>query len=356
MMRIVLLLVLVHCILSLKFNHFNSKLLNKQTNDKEINIQAISNSAETDLLDPITLFPNTTWVWEKAPPKFSLSTLKDNQTATAAGWILNLIEFIHWASFPIGFYVCYYIYSNANGLAQLPALGNDVNRVFFLILGLFCQIFGGGISGNMMHEYEGWQVTPFRNIIKLSEDPIKASQQLDYIRIQKYNNAWLRSVAYQMLFTFQSLGLAFFSVASYGVNTYTTVLVVASTLIALIGPKRPRLNLKVFGQPVLPLSLSLTAVFAVNIIVNLFAAVHLLQPVLEKAWPILPFLGFIPKSIGAIILSVAGPLLIGLGGAYEGGIAESTFNQWNHFIAFVILTLGLIVEYFIYSLALGHLQ
>ena len=29
------------------------------------------------------------------------------------------------------------------------------------------------------------------------------------------------------------------------------------------------------------------------------------------------------------------------GGAYEGWIAESSFNQWQHFIAFVILTLGL---------------
>jgi hypothetical protein len=32
---------------------------------------------------------------------------------------------------------------------------------------------------------------------------------------------------------------------------------------------------------------------------------------------------------------------VAAGGAYEGWIAESSFNQWNHFIAFVILTLGL---------------
>ena len=45
---------------------------------------------------------------------------------------------------------------NAPKLAQI--LGGDYSRVFFLLLGLLSQIFGGGISGNMMHEYEGWQV------------------------------------------------------------------------------------------------------------------------------------------------------------------------------------------------------
>jgi hypothetical protein len=30
-------------------------------------------------------------------------------------------------------------------------------------------VFGGGITGNMMHMYEGWQVAPFRNPLTLPE-------------------------------------------------------------------------------------------------------------------------------------------------------------------------------------------
>lgn len=48
------------------------------------------------------------------------------------------------------------MFMNAPKLAT--HLGGDYSRVFFLLLGLLSQIFGGGISGNMMHEYEGWQV------------------------------------------------------------------------------------------------------------------------------------------------------------------------------------------------------
>ena len=41
------------------------------------------------------------------------------------------------------------------------------------------------------------------------------------------------------------------------------------------------------------------------------------------------------------IEALLAPLTVAAGGAYEGWIAESSFNQWQHFIAFVILTLGL---------------
>ncbi len=53
--------------------------------------------------------------------------------------------------------MAWYIFINTAKI--LPWVGGDPTRVFLLILGLLCQVFGGGISGNLMHTYEGWQVS-----------------------------------------------------------------------------------------------------------------------------------------------------------------------------------------------------
>ncbi|CAN0512191.1 unnamed protein product, partial [Laminaria digitata] len=64
---------------------------------------------------PGTLFPQgVAWSTVKAPPKKSLRELPTPQDKTAAAWILNLIELIHWASFPLGFYVAYFVFENAS--------------------------------------------------------------------------------------------------------------------------------------------------------------------------------------------------------------------------------------------------
>lgn len=98
---------------------------------------------------PNTMFPaDVKWSVDKAAPKESLSALITPQNKTAAAWILNLIELVHWASFPLGFYVAHKVFVNAGVLSD--ALDGDVSRVFFIVLGLLCQVFGGGISGNMM--------------------------------------------------------------------------------------------------------------------------------------------------------------------------------------------------------------
>ncbi|CAN0539073.1 unnamed protein product, partial [Scytosiphon promiscuus] len=88
------------------------------------------------------------WSTAKAPPKKSLSQLPTRQDKTAAAWILNMIEQAHWAAFPLGFRVAYFIFENASSLATV--LGGSTARVFCIMLGLMCQIFGGGISGGMM--------------------------------------------------------------------------------------------------------------------------------------------------------------------------------------------------------------
>lgn len=283
---------------------------------------------------PTLIFPELAWGWDKAPPKASLAALPTPQTASAAAWKLNLIEAIHWASFPLGFAVVHFMFVHSAAIA--PAVGGDPTRVFFLLLGLLSQIFGGGISGNAMHMYEGWQVTPFRNPLALPAAP--TAGELDQIRVPEYNNAWLRAVAYQMLFTFQTLGLGLFTLGAFGAKPWTVALVGGSMAVALLGPHTPRpaFNLTVDGQPrpILPLSWSLLAVFAVNVVFN-FAGYHAVFGPTFAAW-LGPTMG--PLAPWAPLLA---PSCVAAGGAIEGAVAESTFNQWWHFGAFAVLMAGL---------------
>jgi hypothetical protein len=268
--------------------------------------------------------------------------LNPAQARSARPLVLNLIALIHWASFPLGFYVLAYIFVHAEVIA--PHVDGDLLRVFWLQLGMACQVFGGGISGILMHEYEGWQVTPFRNILGLQST--SSPEDVSQVLVPHFNNAWLRAVAYQMLFTFQTAGLGFFSLGVFGARPLPLILVIGGIAVALLGPAEPRtqFNRLVEGvpQPVLPLSWSLLIVFALNAFANLIACYHFFGPTLAQAWPpsLLPWLAVLPAWL-VPWLSLLAPLTVAAGGAYEGWIAESSFNQWQHFIAFVILTLGL---------------
>lgn len=302
--------------------------------------------------DPKIIFPvSGTWEWQRAQPKQEL--IEVNQEATAAPWILNIIEAIHWASFPVGLYVTYYIFSNTAKIATYLPDGSD--GVFWIILGLMFQIFGGG-AANLMHAYEGWQITPFRNPIMLPNGdphppaPVRPPTQaeVDAIRIYNSNNQWLRTVTYQFLFTFQCVGLASFVVAVFGASAPTLALIALAAFVGLVGPKEPRLGFTrtVNGteRSVLPLSLPLFITFIVIASLNLWANVALFASVLAAtAWPptLLPWLKVIPANVGGVLAALASPVLTGLGGLYEGYVAESSFNQWDHFIAFVMLISGL---------------
>lgn len=316
--------------------------------------------------DPQVLFPpGRPFAWQKNFPgsrdehvKRSLGQLSPPQTQHAAAWILNLVEAIHWASFPIGFFVAHYIYSHAALLAPAAPGG-----VYFIVLGLLCQVFGGGISGNMMHVYEGWQVTPFVNPLTLPDpgsrppQPPPSPEWVDATRVTHFNNAWLRATAYQMLFTFQSLGLGFFSLAAFGTSAATVLLTAGTALVATLGPKTPRTSFyrTVQGErrPYLPLSVSLLAVFAVNVVVNLAANYVVFQGCMRSMISslLVQFFGSAPALLLlplTVLASVSGPLVIAAGGAVEGYLAETSFNQWHHFIAFVILTAGLLLELAMY--------
>jgi hypothetical protein len=202
------------------------------------------------------------------------------------------------------------------------------------------QVYGGGISGNLMHQYEGWQVAPFRNPLKPHNGEAEP----------EYNNAWLRAVAYQMLFSFQTLGVIFVTLGNYGVNKYTTALTVATGLVMTLGPQLPHCT-TIFpripilgkaitkitqGRPIFPLSIWLFLAF----LVNSFAATAAYMKMFGKidwATSSVPVLAHIPSRL----LSVIPFLLVASGGIFEGVVAESSFNQLHHLFAFVLLDLGL---------------
>ena len=215
-----------------------------------------------------------------------------------------------------------------------------------------------------MHVYEGWQVTPFHNLIELGENP--SPSQIEAIRIQNGNSGWLRSVALTLLTGFQNLGMALISTAIYGINPWTLFLIAATVFVSLVGPKKPLaqdLNIKIFGkrlgdffyrvnrfnpsakQPFLPIPASLIIALIVNGTVNILANIRLFYPAFAAsgAWPpsILPFLQFIPVPIGALISAIISPVLIAFGGIWEGVVAETSFLQKQHLLAFLILLTGL---------------
>ena len=95
---------------------------------------------------PGLIYPPLPWAFQKAAPKTSLNP---TLARSARPLVLNLIELIHWASLPLGFYVLAYIFVHAEVIAT--HVEGDLLRVFWLQLGIACQVFGGGISGILMH-------------------------------------------------------------------------------------------------------------------------------------------------------------------------------------------------------------
>lgn len=264
-------------------------------------------------------YPEPGWEWQKPEPKTYL--VEHDLAKYARAWILNLVEFVHWLPFVPTFILSFIIFQHSSNLHLL--LGSDI-QVFLVLLSPLVQTFGG-LMGITMHEYEGWQVVFFQN-------PLDTD-----FKIKDCNNEWLREVAYKLLFFLQGAGLLAFSLGVFGINKITLAFAAISAIIAFIGPQNPKATFYVNEQPVFPLSVSMSIVFIVNAVVNFFAYFHLFDTALATAN--LP-----------IVLAGVAPALLMLGGVIEGVIAESTFNQWWHFIAVIFLNLGMIVQIYFFGL------
>ncbi|NEP55315.1 MAG: hypothetical protein F6K65_43660, partial [Moorea sp. SIO3C2] len=236
-------------------------------------------------------------------------------------WILNLVEFVHWILLVPSFYLSYIIFEHTDTLTQV--LGDSL-QVYLLSVAPLIQAFAGLVAV-VMHEYEGWQVVFFKN-------PVNQD-----FRIQDVNNAWLREIAYKMLFLLQIVGLLAFSMGAIGVSKTFVVFAISSIILAFLSPQQYKTEFKMFGQPLFPIAIPIVVIFIINALINLYAYYVLFSPVLgTHHYPGL--------------LALAAPVLFMAGGIIEGVFAESTFNQWVHFWAVILLNLGLIVQIYTFGL------
>eukprot|EP00594_Rhizosolenia_setigera_P011917 CAMPEP_0178970528 /NCGR_PEP_ID=MMETSP0789-20121207/19615_1 /TAXON_ID=3005 /ORGANISM="Rhizosolenia setigera, Strain CCMP 1694" /LENGTH=332 /DNA_ID=CAMNT_0020657089 /DNA_START=124 /DNA_END=1122 /DNA_ORIENTATION=- len=252
------------------------------------------------------------WSFDKAPPKASLQSVgpqKKDRSGTAAAWILNIVEGAHWLTLPPTFLGSYAIMLNHD--FWLNMFGGSELRVL-----LFCLApligFVGGLPPIVMHTYESWQVAPFRN-------PVEGEFVL-----QDYNNGWMRAVAYKYLFIIQGVGLV---MANHGYNGFKTVgISLALILLSYVGDQSKKATFKINDQPVFPVPIVAIPLFLWGVIFNLLAAISLAGHISDN-----------PLVHWGLIVA---PLLTAAGGVVEGLIAESTFNQWIHLGAVIMLIAG----------------
>mmetsp|Transcript_6997 Transcript_6997/g.9460 ORF Transcript_6997/g.9460 Transcript_6997/m.9460 type:complete len:336 (-) Transcript_6997:156-1163(-) len=269
-------------------------------------------------------FPDApAWGWNKAPAKTSLSNpealgpyLPSDQSWSAKGWELNLVQLVHWTPVVPSVIMAWQVFKNAN--AWESYLGTK-QRVLMMLLSPIVAFFGG-LPGIMMHTYEGWMVAPFKNPL--------ANDTLD---VKAYNNEWLRIVAYHFIFVMQYVGLQLLSVAILGPEYFWGTLgslSVAGFLIAYLGNQKPKATFDLFGHSTFPLSWYTIVPFIMCAVLNMFAFFKLGEHVYANE-------GF----VGAV-KSLAAPVLIAAGGVIEGLLAETRFNQWLHIFAVILFNAG----------------
>jgi len=274
------------------------------------------------------------WGWQKPPPKESLyrvnltingETHIVDQSKTAKQWILNLIELIHWAPALPAFLMANTIYHHSHWWEH--ALGHT-QGVEFRMVGLILSpivAFAGGLPAMAMHEFEGWQVAPFRS-----------PEDKKCVNVQEYNNERLRRVNYRFIFVLQAWGFMLQNIAVFCVNGLNGFLVPTAIVFAYIGfadqriPKEPH----IFGNPAFPLSAVSLIVFILAASLNLcafgFIGINIYQD---------------QPEILRVVKAILPVTLIAIGGVIEGLLAETTFNQWLHGLAFFILNIGFWAEY-----------
>lgn len=252
------------------------------------------------------IYPQPGWVWQY--PAVKQSILK-----FAHPLALGVVEFFHYALFITQLGVAYALY------VFPPEASYD--SLFWLMMAPVFQILAG-FAPIVMHEYEGWQVAPF-------QEPPSDPGQPPLDRSQ-FNNERLREAAYKLLFAYQAIAAIMFVIGVYGVEEWKigpltiaspwTLVILGATFVWLyVSPRRPLSTLCVdFGQgkrPVFPIPIGILVVFAIATLIYIISMVHLY--------------GLVPALITTVFLI--------LGGAVEGLIAESTFNQFWHWLAVVFL-------------------
>ena len=268
-------------------------------------------------------FPsNTSWGWNKAPPKKSLYDI--DMAHTANTFMLNFVELVHWAPLIPAFLMAQSILTNSDKWTDY--YDNDEQRTILFLLSPIVAFFGG-LPGIMMHTYEGWQVAPF-------DSPLRGKEENTNVIISDKNNQWLRIVAYFFIFNMQYIGLQAFSYSVLG-PTYLygnlKSVSILGFLICYLGNQeyKATFNFKLgntAGGTVFPLAWATIIPFMMSTVLNLYAFIDLGKLVFPG-----PF---------SVINSLAPPILIGLGGAVEGLLAETIFDQKIHAFAVILFNVG----------------
>lgn len=262
-------------------------------------------------------FPNKpAWGWNKASPKTSLDKLTPSRSWNANPLMLNLVEMIHYAPGIPAFIFAYKVVKNSD--FWLAKFDGDSMRLFLFVLTQVLS-FLGGLPGFVMHTYEGWQVSPFLN-------PLCDKEMLV---VSDKNNQWLREVAYKFIFIMQYVGLSSLALAVLGpgfLGGHFYKLFWIGLGIAYLGNQTWKMTFTLFGQSTFPLAYCVFIPFVLGASINLYA------------W------NKLAGSTVGLIKAVFPGVLIAFGGAYEGLIAETTFYQYNHFLAVLCFFVGILMQ------------
>ncbi|MFN7894631.1 MAG: hypothetical protein ACK5Q6_00500 [Cyanobacteriota bacterium] len=255
------------------------------------------------------------WPWKKAPARPSLVRL--GQAATARGWILNLVQLGHWLVLLSVLPVAWVAFSRADGLAA--QLGSSW-QVFALLISIVLPV-AASAGPIMMHAREQWQLTP----------PAGA------YGIQDGHDPVLRRLAYRTLFSGLTLAQLLLPLAVFGLQPALVALVLALGLVVVAGPSRPLVPWRHAGVHLMPVAQPLALAMGASIVLSVAAYWKLLAPgLVAMGWP----------AAAALLPLVCN----GVGGALEATQAETTYNQWWHLVAVVVLSGGSLLYGFLLAL------
>ncbi|QMS92301.1 hypothetical protein HUN01_33680 [Nostoc edaphicum CCNP1411] len=251
-----------------------------------------------------SFYPIPGWLWQYPKPKPS--------TSNANSAMLLIVELFHYLTYltQLGVAYSFYYYRDF----YQPSCG----AFFFVVMAPIFQQIAGSFP-MLMHEYEGWQIAECKD---------------SGCEPEKYNNDQLRYVTYKLLFLFQAIAAGMYTIGVLGFDKWqlvfleidkpwTVILIITILLWLYILPRDTKpFPKKLNGQDIFPV-------------------------------PFLTFLSFIPLTLSftaSLIYLMGGwsALFPGLlvsalylgGGLSEGLGAESTFNQWWHLLAVVLLNAG----------------
>jgi hypothetical protein len=262
------------------------------------------------------------WGWNKAAPKKSLYAI--DMAHTANTFMLNIVELVHWAPIIPAFLMAQSVLSNSEKWTHYFD-DNELRTLLFLLAPIIS--FFGGLPGIMMHTYEGWQVAPF-------DSPLRGPNDDTNVVVSDKNNQWLRIVAYFFIFNMQYIGLQTFSYAvlgSCGMGGFFEALSILGFFVSYLGSQDYKATFyfkwrQTAGGSVFPLAWTTLIPFILVASLNLYAFAEL---------GTLVFPGF-----GGTIWALVPPILVASGGAIEGLLAETIFDQKIHAFAVILFNIG----------------